>query len=430
MRLSSSFVALAIPFLARAAPVHNKRAAADLLVLKFADVLEQLETQFYQQALGKFKGEDFTKAGFSSPELAVQQFENILSDEKAHSVALQDTIRALGDKPITSCKFDFTPALGDVATMAATARVVENVGVGAYLGGATLLTDPVLLDAAGSILTIEARHQTVLNILSAGTSIPSAFDIPLAPSEVLALAGPFVSGCDLGIPANPVLSVTNTGSIGPGTKLSFKSAAINGTVPEDKMFCQMLLGGQPFSIPLPFNECVVPNDINGPVAIFITSDGQPLVNNVRDRATVKTIAGPTMAFIDTKPERLGNLAKTGSAEGGSSSSETKPSESGASESKPSKSNASEGSSASGEGKSSSGSEGGTPTSTSVTTTTISPSEASAVISSAGSEPSAASASEKPASPVNNAASSGPNMFTGPSPDGTVTVMGWKNVPLA
>jgi hypothetical protein len=86
--------------------------------------------------------------------------------------------------------------------MAATARVVEAVGVGAYLGGATLITDPVLLDSAGSILTVEARHQTILNILSStGTAVPSAFDIALTPSEVLALAGPFIDGpCDLGIP--------------------------------------------------------------------------------------------------------------------------------------------------------------------------------------------------------------------------------------
>jgi hypothetical protein len=85
--------------------------------------------------------------------------------------------------------------------MAATARVVENVGVGAYLGGATLISDPVLLTAAGSILTIEARHQSILNVLNGGSAIPNPFDIALAPSEVLALAGPFISGCDLGIPS-------------------------------------------------------------------------------------------------------------------------------------------------------------------------------------------------------------------------------------
>lgn len=86
--------------------------------------------------------------------------------------------------------------------MAATARVVEMVGVGAYLGAAPLVKDPVLLTAAGSILTVEARHQTILNLLSQnGTAIPSAFDIALTPPEVLALASSFIDGpCDLGVP--------------------------------------------------------------------------------------------------------------------------------------------------------------------------------------------------------------------------------------
>lgn len=84
--------------------------------------------------------------------------------------------------------------------MAATARVVENVGVGAYLGAAHLVSDPQLLTAAGSILTTEARHQTMLNLLSGGgAAIPQAFDIALLPQQVLAIAGPFISGCDLGI---------------------------------------------------------------------------------------------------------------------------------------------------------------------------------------------------------------------------------------
>ncbi len=85
--------------------------------------------------------------------------------------------------------------------MAATARVVENLGVAAYLGAAPLLSDPVLLQAAGSILTVEARHQTVLNLLSGtGSAIPQAFDIGFTPQEVLAVASPFLGdGCDLGV---------------------------------------------------------------------------------------------------------------------------------------------------------------------------------------------------------------------------------------
>ena len=83
--------------------------------------------------------------------------------------------------------------------MAATARVVEDLGVSAYLGAAHLISDPILLTAAASIVTIEARHQTLLNILEMGSAIPQAFDIPFMPSEVLAVASPFISGCDLGI---------------------------------------------------------------------------------------------------------------------------------------------------------------------------------------------------------------------------------------
>jgi hypothetical protein len=72
----------------------------------------------------------------------------------------------------------------------------------------------------------------------------------------------------------------------------------------------MLLGGAHATLAFPINECVVP-DVNGPVAIWLTSDGQPLINNVRDRSTAQLVAGPTFAFIDTKPEVLGSLARVG-----------------------------------------------------------------------------------------------------------------------
>jgi hypothetical protein len=409
MFFSSSLVAIAVaPLLAQAAPARFRRAASasDITVFKFADVLEQLESNFYSQAIAKFQSSDFVAAGFSSSQIAVEQFTSIQIDESTHSTVLQSALQSFGEQPITSCKFSFDSVLTDVATMAATARVVENVGVAAYLGGATLLDDPVLLTAAGSILTVEARHQTILNILSStGTAIPSAFDIALKPQEILAIASPFFDGpCDVGIPANPTLSLTNTGSVGPGTALTFSSAALNGTVSEDSMFCQMLIGGASNSIALPFKQCVVPEGINGPVAIFITSDGNPLINNVRDRASDKLIAGPTMAFIDTQPQVLPQLAR--------------------------------------------GSGGGAGAATTTATSTISPAEASSIISSAtATDASAAtsaatdvsaSATGSAAAPAatsnqNSAGASAsapavpgtPNTFTGPSPDGKITVLGWN-----
>ena len=85
-------------------------------------------------------------------------------------------------------------------------------------------------------------------------------------------------------------------------------------------YCQMLLGGQPTSIPFPFNSCVVPSGINGPVAVFITSDGQPLINNVIDRATTQLVAGPLLTFIDTQPQILGEAVGITSNSSSSSSS--------------------------------------------------------------------------------------------------------------
>ncbi len=75
----------------------------------------------------------------------------------------------------------------------------------------------------------------------------------------------------------------------------------------------MLVGGAPFSISLALDQCVVPADINGPVAIWVTSDDQPLNNNARDRGSNAIVAGPLIAFIDTKPESLGQLVRNNGA---------------------------------------------------------------------------------------------------------------------
>jgi hypothetical protein len=387
MRVSTLFV-LAAPLAVLAAPLRapGKRAAADILVFTFADVLEQFESEMYKAAAAKFTDADFTAAGFTSGALVTQQVANIISDETTHSVVLQKALRSWGAEPLTTCQFGFEPALTDVATMIATARIVEEVGISAYLGAATLLTDPVILTAAGSILTVEARHQTLLNILAGtGKSVHSPFDIALTPSEVLAIAGPFISGCDLGVPANPTLSVTNTGPAAPGTKLEFSSAAINATT--DGFHCQMIVGGATFARVLPINECVVPEDVTGAVAIFITSDANPLANNVRDRATNKLVAGPTFVFVDTTTELLGSSARqvAGAPSGGESTS----------------------------------------------TSTISPSEASDIIAGATSTGSAPVAGQTGAvEPVGNAGaappvSSTPDLSTGPSADGRLVVDGWS-----
>ncbi|KZP15098.1 hypothetical protein FIBSPDRAFT_1048337 [Athelia psychrophila] len=446
MRFSTCLIALAAPYLVSALPFKAKRAAAaDILVLQFADVLEQLESQFYSEALSTFQIADFVTAGFSDAQIPIQLFTNIQVDESTHSTILQAAIKAEGAQPLSGCKFDFSSVLTDVATMAATARLVENVGVGAYLGAATLLTDPQLLSAAATILTIEARHQTILNLIAGGTAIPASFDIALTPPQVLAIAGAFISGCDTGITSNTPLAVTNKGTVAVGTTLSFSSTALNSSVDtshhakpgEQKLFCQMMIGNLPSAVVLPYSACTVPAGINGPVAIFVTIDDQALANNVLIQTTVTVLAGPTMAFIDTITQDIDVVVKSGSA---SSSSGSGNSSSGSGSSS-SGSGSGSSSSGGGSGSSSSGSGSGTATasaSDSTSTTTISPGDASSIESSASATASAggASATGSATGALANGSTTGsstdvtlavggPNEYVGPAPDGHTFVMGWS-----
>lgn len=382
MRYSSSILAaaLASPLVVSAIPIRSRAASAvDALVFQFANVLEQLETSFYQQGIAKFKDADFQAAGFSSVLVATQTLTTIQGDEATHAIFLQQALRDNGAEPLI-CDFDFTSALTDVPTLAATARAVEYVGVSAYLGAATLLDDPIFLDAAASILTIEARHQTMLNILAGASSIPQAFDIPLTPQETLSIAAGFIKGpCDVGIVPTNALAVTNTSPPKSGDLITVSAKNITGT---DGLFCNMILGGSPFSINLPLSECIVPDGVNGVVALWITSDNQPLANNVIDRATNKQVAGPALIFVDSQSEMLGSMVRGSGTSGAGSSTET---------------------------------------------TTISPDEASSIIAGAAATGTSNSGSANGAA-APPASTPLPANYTGPSPDGKVTVKGITMVP--
>lgn len=313
MRFATLAVAFAAPFLVSAAPTKVKRASdGDKTVLKFAHVLEQLESDFYTKALAKFKPQDFVDAGILVPDVAIQNFQDILDHERAHTDFLKVALDAVGEEPITGCVFNFEPVLVDVKTMATVARIVEQVGVGAYLGGSVLVDDKSVLVAAASILTIEARHQSFLNILNGANAIPQPFDIALTPSQVLALAGPFIQPgtCDLGIPANKPVTISNTDAIAPRTLLTFDLSAL----PEadgQQISCQMLTGNNATALSFPIEECIVPENINGPVAVFLTNDTQPLLADVVKQAASVIIAGPALIFVDSKPDALGSLARQG-----------------------------------------------------------------------------------------------------------------------
>jgi len=315
MRFSSAIVlAWSLPLVVKAAPVLQTRQTSqldpnDALVLKFAGVLNQLEQQFYADALAKFQASDFTGAGFTVSDIPKQAFQKIQADEQDHIDFISGALTAANDTPVSGCTFDFTPVLTDVGTMSSFARIVEHVGVSAFLGAAVLVSEKAILGAAGTILTTEARHQTITNILNGGRAIPQAFDQALTPPQVLALASPFISGCDLGVAPNLPVKITNQPA--PGAKLEFDLNGIEG----DQLFCHLMIGGQPTSSVQPAENCVVPTDMpDGATFIFISDDEQPLASNVVLQNADQIKAGPAIVFFDQQPNALGDLVvKNGNA---------------------------------------------------------------------------------------------------------------------
>ena len=151
-----------------------KFGKGDIGILNFALTLEYLERAFYNQATDKLSG--------LSPEL--EAFLKVTTrDERAHVAFLK---KALGSKAVKEPKFDFKGTTGSASTFAATAYVLENTGVHAYLGQAPNIKDAKILLAAASIVTIEARHSGAIgSIINESINPNGAFDNGLPASAIL-----------------------------------------------------------------------------------------------------------------------------------------------------------------------------------------------------------------------------------------------------
>ena len=139
-----------LPSVAMGAPSKKQ----DLAILKYALTLEYLEAAFYKEAT--------TDGGLSGQ--AAEAAELLNADEQTHVTALRRTIRSLGSRVPSAPSFDFKGSnKGD--QFLATAFVLENTGVRAYLGQAGRLKSKALLAAAASIVTVEARHSAAIALL-------------------------------------------------------------------------------------------------------------------------------------------------------------------------------------------------------------------------------------------------------------------------
>lgn len=122
-------------------------------------------------------------------------FHEIRKDEDAHVAYL---VKALGSaaRPKPSFKGLRQDDLEDFINLS---RVFENVGVGAYLMAAPAISSKGILAAAGSILTIEARHAGYLDALTGMPLSPNgAFDKPISQSQIVADVSPFIASLNGG----------------------------------------------------------------------------------------------------------------------------------------------------------------------------------------------------------------------------------------
>ncbi|KAI9838762.1 MAG: hypothetical protein M1837_002328 [Sclerophora amabilis] len=203
MKFSNITAALiAAAGLASAAPMLAERQAApaltDDIILNFALTLEHLESTFYRQGLKNFTQQQFADAGFD--ETFYKQLTVVASDEKTHVDFLTKAITAAGKTPVQECTYNFP--VTDPKSFVVVSSILEGVGTSAYLGAAAAIISKDTLTAAGSILTVEARHSSIIRKVLKQDPIAQPFDTPLSPTEVFTLAAPFIASCP---PDNPEL---------------------------------------------------------------------------------------------------------------------------------------------------------------------------------------------------------------------------------
>ena len=167
---------------------QNAPFANDIEVLNYALTLEHLEYAFYRDGIGLF---DFGTDGFGQS--VNDNLAAVRDHEGAHVVTLTDVITQLGGTPVAEAVYNFADAYESIDGFLITAAALENTGVSAYDGAAQFISDPGLLTAAGSIVAVEARHASYLNLITNEVPFPASFETPLTPDEVLGIAGPFIS---------------------------------------------------------------------------------------------------------------------------------------------------------------------------------------------------------------------------------------------
>ena len=180
----------------------------------------------------------------------------------------------------------------------ATAAILEGVGVTAYLGAAGDIVSKQYLTIAGSILTIEARHNAYLRSIMKSSPAPQTFDVPQDFNEVYSLAAPMIVSCPkdnpafLPLKAFPALSVTSSGSVVTGASIEI-TAKITTSETVYASFTSVM---GPVSAPI--SKCgkgkysvTIPAGVHGQSYLMLSTSSTTVTDET-------VLAGPAIVMID------------------------------------------------------------------------------------------------------------------------------------
>lgn len=252
-------------------------ASKNVFVLQYALTLEHLEAAFYYQGLKNFTQGDFAINGYNSEFYG--NMLRLIRDEATHVSFLTSVLNSIGQPVPEACDYSFP--YSDVKSFLKLASILEGVGVSAYSGAATSVSDPNIITAAASVLSVEARHASYLRSGIGGIPYASPFDVPLDFNQVYSLASQFIVSCPdsvlapLGLQGFPALSTNNTGQIRANDMITLSAPALasSGSISKRQDNGTVLA---PTPDPI-MQTMATPTDITGitPLAVGVASTSVP-----------------------------------------------------------------------------------------------------------------------------------------------------------
>ena len=154
------------------AETAHAQSRGDVAILNFALTLEYLEAEFYKEAVarGRLSGD-------------TRRFARVVASHETTHVRTLKSV--LGAQAVAKPRFNFRGTTSNQDRFEATAQTLEDTGVRAYLGQAANIDSDSLLAAAGTILTVEARHAAWIRHIRGESPAPRAFDRPASRRQIL-----------------------------------------------------------------------------------------------------------------------------------------------------------------------------------------------------------------------------------------------------